>query len=710
MAGPASSAFRPSEPSHAEPARGAPPAPAARVAAEVIAVTSRDDFLLELGEAIAGQAAVRPVESVGAALEHLTDARHTRLLVLDSRDSADVRAEIDLLGGRAPHALALVFAETGAEKQTASAVKGPNVFAVLPVPIDVRKTAAVFEGALAEAAQRRPEARQAAPPSTPPAPSAAPIVVEPLSQTPGPAAPAEREPPADRRTLLIAAAVVVALAVAGGAWLTMRDQSPAASSAGASGAGTTVAADDAPTAEDLALVTPQIADSALLEGSLDELLEKARLAMRARRYAEPAGDNALLYYRSAAAADPANGEALDGLSRVGAVLATRFEEALSAGQLDDAAMALTQWKSAVPAEPRLKDGDMRLTVALVNKALADGQIDRAAALVRVAQQAGAVPADQIAKWRTDIGRRQDEARLRGLLAAAGDRIREGRLLEPANDSAKRYVQELRELAPSSAAVQRIVRDLGTAYVRRARESGAANRTEAERLLAEARALGVSAADIAAVQREIANARQRAATSEGDRLAQLARERLRDGRLTEPAQDSAAHQLTLLQAADSDHAALAPLGRELATRLVERASAAARAARVAQAEADLALARRWGAEAREIEPVQQLLAASRASAARQPASLQSRLKRTRYLQPQYPQRALDRGISGTVEIEYLVDTDGVPRNLQVVSADPPEVFDRAALAAIRRWRYEPVIDDGVPVEVPTRAVIRFEAPK
>ena len=38
--------------------------------------------------------------------------------------------------------------------------------------------------------------------------------------------------------------------------------------------------------------------------------------MRERRYTEPAVNSALLYYRSAAQADPGNGEALDGLYRL----------------------------------------------------------------------------------------------------------------------------------------------------------------------------------------------------------------------------------------------------------------------------------------------------------------------------------------------------------------------------------------------------------
>ena len=75
----------------------------------------------------------------------------------------------------------------------------------------------------------------------------------------------------------------------------------------------------------------------LVKGSVDELLEKARAAMRERHYTEPASDNALVYYRSAQAANGASAEALDGLARVASVLVSRFEDALSAGRLDEAA-------------------------------------------------------------------------------------------------------------------------------------------------------------------------------------------------------------------------------------------------------------------------------------------------------------------------------------------------------------------------------------
>ncbi|HKZ73229.1 MAG TPA: energy transducer TonB, partial [Steroidobacteraceae bacterium] len=444
---------------------------------------------------------------------------------------------------------------------------------------------------------------------------------------------------------------------------------------------------------------------------LDELLEKARLAMRERRFTEPVNDSALVYLRSALAVDASNAEAKDGLARIGGVLIARVDEAVSAGQYDEAATSLAALKSALPGDARVKLLESRLMQAQVNRALGEGNLDRAAALVRAAQASGAVAGDVLARWRTDVTRRQDEVRVRRFTDLANERLRDGRLVEPANDNARHYVQQLREVAPTAANTQRLIKDLSAAYLRKARESALAGRSnESERWLGEARAAGVTPAEITAFQREVASSRQRAAAAEADRFAQLARERIKEGRLIEPSGDSAAHYLTALQSSDSSHAALAPASRDLAARLLERAGTAAREGRVSQVEADLAAARRWGADGRDIQAVQQLAATAKPQASGPRTASAKNLKRTRYIAPEYPSRALEKGASGSVIIEYTVDVNGATRDVRVSAADPPVMFDKAALAAVRRWRYEPVVVDGVPVEIPTRAVIRFEAPK
>ena len=133
----------------------------AHAAVEVIALTARDDFLLELGQCLDGAASIVPVESSALALAAAAKSKRVQVIVIDSRDLADLRAEIDSLQARAPALTALVFAEQDAEVEVAAALKGSSVFAVLPLPIDARKTSAVFEGAVADAGARRSAARAA---------------------------------------------------------------------------------------------------------------------------------------------------------------------------------------------------------------------------------------------------------------------------------------------------------------------------------------------------------------------------------------------------------------------------------------------------------------------------------------------------------------------------------------------------------------------
>ncbi len=603
----ASAESRPSRsPAAATPISPASPAAGVQPSVDVTALTTRDEFLLELGQALAGEASIRPVDSIEAALEALTaHSRRGQVLVVDALQASEVRPAVDAAQSRAPHAVVLVFAPDAIERQAAAAVKGSKVFAVLPSsPIDPRKTRAILLAVLEEAVARK---KAAAPPVLTPAPPAEPEL-EPvdtsaetfevlgLRGTPG-------------RPLLIAGAGVALAVLALGSWLLFRG-----GGAGSRPAAPTPAAQpqsvpaaripQAPQAAPEPAPTPS-ADLAIVHGKVDELLEKARAAMRDRHYTEPSGDNALLYYRSAAAADPTSGEARDGLGRVATVIAGRFEESLNGGRLEEAAQDVANLRAAAPEDPRIPQLSALLANAQIAKAITDGNPERAAALLRQAQQSGALTAEQLAKWRGDLTRRQQEdAKIQHLAGLVEDRIRDGKLLDPADDSAKYYLRQLVTAAPSSQSTQRAGRDLGAAYLRKARDAGLAkNSAESDRWLSEARAAGVSAADISAIQRDLVGARAKAVQAEGDRLAQLVRDRLRDGRLTEPAQDSAAYYLTQLQSADAENSDLAVLNRELAKLLLDRARASARAGR--SADRDLGAARRLGADPKDILAVQQL---------------------------------------------------------------------------------------------------------
>lgn len=82
-----------------------------------------------------------------------------------------------------------------------------------------------------------------------------------------------------------------------------------------------------------------------------------------------------------------------------------------------------------------------------------------------------------------------------------------------------------------------------------------------------------------------------------------------------------------------------------------------------------------------------------------------------VEPVYPEHARVRGIEGRVIIEYVIDENGVPTDLQVVDADPPGLFERAALRAVSAWRYQPALRYGKPVKSPeAEAVLLFELNK
>src|SRR5262249_136934 len=156
---------------------------------------------------------------------------------------------------------------------------------------------------------------------------------------------------------LLAAVGAAVLALAGAAaWYFTRSSHTTASAsapvATAPAKAPAAAEEPAAATAETPVATPST-ETLIAHGKVDELLEKARLARKERRFTEPGGDNALLFYRSAVAADATNGEARDGLQRVAAVLASRFEEAMSGGHLEEASLTLGNFKSAAPNDARL---------------------------------------------------------------------------------------------------------------------------------------------------------------------------------------------------------------------------------------------------------------------------------------------------------------------------------------------------------------------
>ncbi len=48
------------------------------------------------------------------------------------------------------------------------------------------------------------------------------------------------------------------------------------------------------------------------------------------------------------------------------------------------------------------------------------------------------------------------------------------------------------------------------------------------------------------------------------------------------------------------------------------------------------------------------------------------------------------------LEFDINRRGRPMNIEVIESEPPGAFDRVVIDALRRFRYEPVLEDGEPV--------------
>ena len=73
-------------------------------------------------------------------------------------------------------------------------------------------------------------------------------------------------------------------------------------------------------------------------------------------------------------------------------------------------------------------------------------------------------------------------------------------------------------------------------------------------------------------------------------------------------------------------------------------------------------------------------------------------------PVYPPLASQARISGSVIVEALVGVNGQVRSVTIVRGLP--LLDEAALAAVRQWRYQPLLLNGEPTEFILTVTLNF----
>ncbi|MFC1544371.1 energy transducer TonB, partial [Gemmatimonadota bacterium] len=76
-------------------------------------------------------------------------------------------------------------------------------------------------------------------------------------------------------------------------------------------------------------------------------------------------------------------------------------------------------------------------------------------------------------------------------------------------------------------------------------------------------------------------------------------------------------------------------------------------------------------------------------------------------PRYPEIARNAGVVGRVILQIVVDETGKVIEAVPVVAEPPGIFEEAAIAAIRQWRFEPALKDGKPIKVRMGQLVEFK---
>lgn len=78
-------------------------------------------------------------------------------------------------------------------------------------------------------------------------------------------------------------------------------------------------------------------------------------------------------------------------------------------------------------------------------------------------------------------------------------------------------------------------------------------------------------------------------------------------------------------------------------------------------------------------------------------------------PIYPPAALAGRMGGTVTVRMIVLADGNVGTAEALDCDHPNLgFEDASIAAVKKWRFEPAMQDGEPVEFETTFRLNFRS--
>ena len=64
-----------------------------------------------------------------------------------------------------------------------------------------------------------------------------------------------------------------------------------------------------------------------------------------------------------------------------------------------------------------------------------------------------------------------------------------------------------------------------------------------------------------------------------------------------------------------------------------------------------------------------------------------------VEPKYPRDAFLRNLEGYVSVIFVVNEKGMAEDIEVIDEKPNRIFRKAALTALKKWRFKPAVENG-----------------
>ena len=500
--------------------------------------------------------------------------------------------------------------------------------------------------------------------------------------------------PLPRNALLVGGVALAALVAAGG-WFITRDPSAIPDST------SHVAA--APAARD---------------EQFETLLTRADRAFESGALVAPAGANAADLYKQALHRDSSDPRATAGIEKVIDKLLSAAEAQLAAQHLEEAQKLTEQARTVKPDHVRVaflaarigKERE-RWVLSHARQAASSGNLEEAIAVLDGAAPEGK-PSTLVAEARQELEQKKLDDRVSDYLAKAADRLSRGQLVEPAQDNARFFIESARAVAPDETEVRQAERQLDDRLVAEARKALAAGNAEtAQHWIDVAADSGVSQDEISDLTREAQRVQTSAKADAMARLALLFNERLTQGRVLDPPGDCAKFYLNQLVQSDATHPSTVLARQALANRTVDEAKAAVRRQDFTGARRWLAEAHDAGSDAASISAVETDMTAALDNTKRAAEVVNAgNLVLAHYTPPTFPVTAREQGVSGWVDVQFVVRSDGLVSDVIITGAEPAGIFEQAAVDAVKKWRYNPAQRDGHAIDQRARLRMKFALDK